>query len=139
MHVDLLLESDSDAGRVLLAPQEASCDRKVEVSIKDVDGRMALLLDAENRLVGLEVSDASAMLPEAFVAQRQFDVQVDTDVDEVYVTFGRLGVFVDVTHPCTFPGQPGMINLDFDPQHRLVGVEVVDATSVLHSVGDETA
>lgn len=136
MHLDLLLESDSDAGRILLAPREASFDREVEVSIKGVDGRVTLLLDAENRLVGLDVADASAMLPEAFVTDREFDVQVDAEVDEVYVTFGRLGGFVDVTHPCTFPGQRGMINLDFDPQHRLVGVEVVDATSVLHSVGD---
>ncbi len=57
----------------------------------------------------------------------------DKEVDAAYITFAdSIGVGgVKKTYPCDPREVGGMINLDFDADGRLVGVEVLDASRLL--------
>lgn len=59
-------------------------------------------------------------------------IEYDADVDAAYIYLRANGAG-DVT--TTVPGEPGsdalMVNLDFDRDGRLVGIEVMDASTKL--------
>jgi len=136
MYVDFELDPESKAGEILLAPPNLVPDKVLDAFINRSKQHIYLLLDASGRLVGLRLPDMVGMLPESFIKHREHDVQIDQDEDEeedeVYVTFGPLSVFIEYTYPCVFPELRGMVNFDFDPHDHLVGLEVVDASSLLH-------
>ncbi|MFC8225051.1 DUF2283 domain-containing protein [Streptomyces sp. NPDC057287] len=63
----------------------------------------------------------------------EVEVTYDESVDAAYVYFTEPQVLVRSAHtyPCDPVDVDGMINLDFDEQRRLIGVEVLAASSKL--------
>jgi uncharacterized protein YuzE len=59
-------------------------------------------------------------------------IESDADVDAAYIYLCEIGAGGVAT---TVPGEPGsdalMVNLDFDRDGRLVGIEVMDASTKL--------
>jgi uncharacterized protein YuzE len=59
-------------------------------------------------------------------------ITYDKSVDAAYIYFSEYpSDSVKKTYPCDPKEVNGMINLDFDEQGRLVGVEVIDASKKL--------
>lgn len=61
------------------------------------------------------------------------NIKYDPDADAAYIQFAteiKAGG-VEKTYPCDPTEVGGMINLDFDADGRLVGVEVLDASMLL--------
>jgi len=64
--------------------------------------------------------------------ERPLPISYDEDADAAYIRFSPGDVFnVDSTYSCDPVEVNGMINLDFDSDGRLVGIEVLDARSKL--------
>jgi uncharacterized protein YuzE len=56
----------------------------------------------------------------------------DRQVDAAYVSLRKIGPGeVAKTYSCDIEQVGGMINLDFDQNGRLVGIEILDATALL--------
>lgn len=60
-------------------------------------------------------------------------VTFDPKADAVYISLVDEMPKVAWTYPCDPVAVHGMINLDFDPAGRLVGIEVLDASKKLPS------
>ena len=59
-------------------------------------------------------------------------VRYDPDADAAYVYLREIGLGeAEYTHVVEFEGQKDMINLDFDRDGRLIGVEVLSASRQL--------
>lgn len=60
-----------------------------------------------------------------------FKTTYDKSVDAVYIFLSDPGVDVKKTYPCDPKKVDGMINLDFDEDNKLIGIEVMDASKKL--------
>lgn len=59
-------------------------------------------------------------------------IRYDRAVDAVYLTLADSSGQVAYTYSCDPVEVNGMINLDFDAEGRLIGVEVLGASNKLH-------
>jgi uncharacterized protein YuzE len=59
-------------------------------------------------------------------------ITFDKEADAIYIYFTEIGVAgVNRTYLCDPKENDGMINLDFDQNDRLVGIEILDASKKL--------
>ena len=58
-------------------------------------------------------------------------ITYDKSVDAAYIYFLEPGTPVEKTYICNPSEVNGMINLDFDKEGKLIGVEVIDASKKL--------
>jgi uncharacterized protein YuzE len=59
-------------------------------------------------------------------------IEYDKEVDAVYIYLKEIGPGgVSFTYPCDPSEVKGMINLDFDKEGKLEGIEIMDASKKL--------
>ena len=57
---------------------------------------------------------------------------VDRSADAAYINLNEENISVAKTYPCDPSEVNGMINLDFDSEGHLVGIEILDASKKLN-------
>lgn len=114
------------------------CDLEIEA------GAITLAFDSAEKLVEVEVLGARNLLapdvidratpPGETSQEHSLRLEYDSAADTayIYLTNGILRSEVAVTYPCGAE-IPVEINLDFDKESHLLGIEIIDASQVLSS------
>jgi len=95
-----------------------------------VNGQINLDFDANGVLVGIEVLNASHKLPRE-LRRKDLRVTHDRRTDAAYIYLARPTASAVATYSCDPHAVNGQINLDFDADGVLVGIEVLNATHKL--------
>lgn len=124
--MELFIERDGDVARLTLDPNAARARR---LAFSDEDHREAwgitLDFDGDGHLVGLEFAEPERQVPEGVLARgRRLWATYDPQVNAAYLYLEDVG-HGGVAETLDF-GEWG-VNLDFDEEGRLVGIEFEDA------------
>ena len=139
-------DKDADAAYVYLDPLEPFSSFMYPFDGVKKDAMVNLDFDQNGRLIGVEVIDARRLLASELLDQDTDIGRVvyDPEADAAYIslvthTLPRGASSAISTYPCD-PAEVGaIINLNFDTEGRLIGIEALDARRKLPEVLLKTA